>query len=74
MDTSNSDKTALTSHHGLYRFIRMSIGLRHIPDTFQFTVDFILCGLKIRCSLVRRDETLVSQKRKQSASYTLAIL
>lgn len=36
------DKTTSTSHHGLYRFIRMTFGLKNRPGTFQGVIDDIM--------------------------------
>lgn len=37
-----SRKTAFASHHGLFRFIRMPLGLRQALGTFQRSEDIIL--------------------------------
>lgn len=39
---ADRNKTALTSDHELYRFVRMLLGLCNAPDTSQRTIDVIL--------------------------------
>jgi hypothetical protein len=39
------EKTAFTSHEGLYWFLRMPFALRNAPATFQRLVDITLSGL-----------------------------
>lgn len=34
IDPRDRDKTTFTSHHGLYRFVRMPLGLKNAPETF----------------------------------------
>lgn len=36
------DKTALTSHHGIFSFFRMPFGLKNAPGSFQRAMDVIL--------------------------------
>ena len=36
------EKTAFTSHMGTYRYLRMLLGLRNAPETFQRALDIIL--------------------------------
>lgn len=44
MEIRNQDKvkTAFTSHREIYRFIRMQLGLKNAPNTFQRVIDVIL--------------------------------
>lgn len=44
--TINTGKTAFTSHHGLFRFKRISFRLESAPGTFKMVVDVILAILK----------------------------
>ena len=53
------DKTAFTSHHGLYRYTRMPFGLRNAPATFQRAIDIILSRVKWRTALVYLDDIIV---------------
>jgi hypothetical protein len=45
VDPADRAKTTLTSHEGLYWFLRMPFGLRNAPATFQRFVDITLAGL-----------------------------
>lgn len=38
----DKNKTAVTSHHGFHRFVRIPSGLRNAPGTFQRVVDVVL--------------------------------
>lgn len=59
IEKSDRDKTAFTSPHGLYRFIRMPFGLRNAPGTFQRTMDVILSTVKWQFALVYLDDIVV---------------
>lgn len=45
-------KSTFSSHHGLYRFIRMPVGLNKAPGTFQRVVDVILATVKWQWALL----------------------
>jgi hypothetical protein len=56
------DKTTLTSHYGIYRFLRLPFGLRNAPATFQRAMDIILSGVKWKTFLVYLDDVIVFSK------------
>lgn len=45
IDEADRDKTAFTSHHSLFRFVRMSVGFKNAPGTFQRYIDIILASV-----------------------------
>lgn len=44
---ADHDKTALTSHHGMFRFSGMQFGLCNAPGAFQRTVDVKLSPINV---------------------------
>ena len=52
-------KTAFTTHHGLYEFVRMPFGLKNAPATFQRALDMILAGVRWQFALVYLDDVIV---------------
>lgn len=46
INDADKDKTASSSHHVLYCFVRMPIGLRNALHTLQHTMDVILYSIK----------------------------
>jgi Reverse transcriptase (RNA-dependent DNA polymerase) len=60
------DKTAFTSHHGLYRFTRLPFGLRNAPGSFQRTVEIILAGVKWKTCLVYLDDIIVFSSSREA--------
>lgn len=53
------DRTALTSHYGLYRLIQMPFRLTDVPGIYQRPMDVILSPVKWRSALVYIDDTIV---------------
>jgi Reverse transcriptase (RNA-dependent DNA polymerase) len=56
------ERTTVTSHEGLYWFLRMPFGLRNAPATFQRFVDINLSGLTRKTCLVYLDDIIVFSK------------
>jgi Reverse transcriptase (RNA-dependent DNA polymerase) len=56
---NDQDKTAFTSHEGLYRFLRIPFGLTNAPATFQRMVDMILAGFTWKSCLVYLDDIII---------------
>jgi hypothetical protein len=46
------DKTTFTSHYGTYQLLRLPLGLRNAPATFQRAIDIILSWVKWKTCLV----------------------
>lgn len=59
IDEKDLDKTALTSHHGLCRYIGMPFVLWSTPGTFQRIMDVILSSMKLQISSVSLDRTVL---------------
>jgi hypothetical protein len=55
----DKEKTAFTSHEGLFQFLRMPFGLRNAPATFQRLLDIALAGLTWKVCLVYLDDIIV---------------
>lgn len=51
-DDRDKDKTTITSHHVLYRLLRMPFGLRNEPSLFQRVMDTILSPIKWQFALL----------------------
>lgn len=56
---ADRDKTAFTSHQGLCRFIRMSLGLRNALGTFQHKMDVILSTVRCQFALVYLGDVVI---------------
>lgn len=59
IETVDRDKKAFTSHHGLFRFIQISFGMRKPPGNFQRTMDITLSTVKCQFDLVYLDDIVV---------------
>lgn len=59
IDDRDKDKTAFTSHHGLYRFTRMPFGLKNAPATFQRAMDVIVAPVRWQTALVYLDDIVI---------------
>jgi hypothetical protein len=53
------NKTAFTSHRGLYRFKRLPFGLVTAPATFQRAVDVILSSVRFQCAITYLDDIII---------------
>ena len=56
------EKTAFTTHVGLYEYTRMPFGLTNAPATFQRSLDIILAKYKWRMCLIYLDDIVVFSK------------
>ena len=59
IEEEDKDKTAFVTHHELFRFKRMSFGLRNAPSTFQRTIDIILATAKWQYAIVYLDDIII---------------
>lgn len=59
IEETYSDKTAFASHHGLYRFVRMSFGLKNVSGAFRRAMDVIPSPVKWQFALVYLDNNFV---------------
>ena len=59
LDPQAREKTAFTTHAGLYEFITMPFGLCNAPSTFQRLMECVLRGLTWQIALIYLDDVLV---------------
>lgn len=59
MDKDSIPKTAFNTENGHYEYIRMPMGLKNSPSTFQRVMDNILRGLINECCLVYLDDIII---------------
>ena len=59
MDSKSQEKTAFTTHVGLYEFRKMPFGLTNAPATFQRLMEAVLSGLSRNICLDYIDDILV---------------
>jgi Reverse transcriptase (RNA-dependent DNA polymerase) len=57
------EKTAFTSHRGLFQFLRMPFGLKTAPATFQRSIDVILSTVCFQRALTYLDDIAVYSQR-----------
>jgi len=55
----DQEKTAFTTHCGIYHWLSMPFGLTNAPATFQRALDIILSGLKWQICLVYLDDVII---------------
>ena len=69
------DKTTFTTHMGTFRHLRMPIGLRGAPATFQRALDIILSRVRWQICLVYLDDVIVfSRTHAEHAKHLDAVL
>lgn len=59
MDPADITKTAFNVEHGHFEFLRMPMGLKNSPSTFQRVMDNVLRGLQNQICLVYLDDIIV---------------
>ena len=59
MDKASQEKTAFTTHVGLYEFQKMPFGLANAPATFQRLMEVVLHGLAREVCFVYLDDIVV---------------
>jgi hypothetical protein len=59
VDPADREKTAFTSHFGVYQFRRLPFGLRNAPCTFQRAIDIILSGIRWKTCFVYLDDVIL---------------
>jgi len=55
----DQEKTAFTTHCGVYHWLSMPFGLKNAPATFQRPLDSILSGVKWQICLVYSDDVII---------------
>jgi len=55
----DQEKTAFTTHCGIYHWFSMPLGLTNAPATFQRALDIILSGLKWQICLVYLHDVII---------------
>jgi len=56
---ADREKTAFTTHAGIYHWLSIPFGLTNAPATFQRALDIILSGLKWQLCLVYLDDVII---------------
>ena len=74
LDPSASEKTAFTTHCGLFEFTRMTFGLCNVPLTFQQLMQKVLAGFEWKCCFVYIDDILVCSTTFEEHIDTLSIV
>lgn len=59
MSSASIEKTAFTTHFGMFEYVRLPFGLMNAPAAFQRVMDITLDGLKFNSVLVFMDDILV---------------
>lgn len=63
MDPASREKTAFTTHAGLYEFTTMPFRLCNTPGTFQRLMECVLRGLTWQIALIYLDDVLVYSRK-----------
>lgn len=71
MDPADIHKTSFKVQNGAYEFLRMPMGLRNSPSTFQRAMDNVLQGLQNSICLVYLDDILVFSTSLQEHTVNL---
>lgn len=72
IENAGKEKTTLTPHNGLYRFICMKFGLRNAPGTLQRIMDVIRSSVIWKFALVHSDDIVFFSKTPEHISKTFA--
>jgi len=59
MAPESIEKTAFTTHLGLYKFVVMLFGLCNAPSTFQWLMERVMVGLARNICTIYLDDILV---------------
>ena len=59
IDEDARQKSAFTTYHGLFEFVRMPFGLCNAPTTFQRVMQKVLVGLEWKTCFVYLDDVLI---------------
>ena len=74
MDKESQEKTALTTHAGLYEFTVMPFGLCNAPATFQCLMENVLAGLARDKCIIYLDDILVTGRTFQEHMENLKLI
>jgi len=56
---ADREKTAFTTHAGIYHWLSIPFGLTNAPATFQRALDIIFSGLRLQLCLVYLDDVII---------------
>lgn len=65
IDARDREKIAFTSRYSLHKFVRIGIGLKNAPATFERAMDVIFSSVKLQSALIYLDDIVVSLKKVQ---------
>lgn len=74
INEKDRQKTGFVTHHGLLQFIRMPLGLRNAPGTFQLPIDIILSICKWNFSMVYLDEIIIFSNNVDNIDHITLVL
>lgn len=69
VDKRDGERTAFTSHHGLYQSARMPIGLRNIPAMIERVMAITLSTVKWQFALLYFGDIVIFSKTRRNRSY-----
>uniref|UniRef100_A0A5S6Q464 Reverse transcriptase domain-containing protein n=1 Tax=Trichuris muris TaxID=70415 RepID=A0A5S6Q464_TRIMR len=70
-EDGSQEKTAFTTHGGLYHFRLLPFGLTGAPATFQRLMEQVLSGLNWKCCVVYLDEVIIFARNYEDHLYRL---
>lgn len=59
MDKKDVDETTFVTHHGLYCYIIMPLGLKKNPEPFKRGIKIIFLFVNCQCALVYIEDTII---------------
>uniref|UniRef100_A0A5S6QFV4 RNA-directed DNA polymerase n=1 Tax=Trichuris muris TaxID=70415 RepID=A0A5S6QFV4_TRIMR len=70
-EDGSQEKTAFTTHGGLYHFRLLPFGLTGAPATFQRLMEQVLSGLNWKCCVAYLDEVIIFARNYEEHLYRL---
>uniref|UniRef100_A0A5S6Q6P2 RNA-directed DNA polymerase n=1 Tax=Trichuris muris TaxID=70415 RepID=A0A5S6Q6P2_TRIMR len=71
LEDGSQEKTAFTTHEGLYHFKVLPFGLTGAPATFQRLMEQVLSGLNWKCCVVYLDDVIIFARNYKEHLYRL---